>query len=355
MRVLYAGMENELLVLTHSGEGWRMQAKLKGTQPVRVAVDPSNASIVYCATYGHGLWKSEDAGESWQAIGKPQLYFEPAGDHGIPSPYITFVGTNPVKKGEESHVVYAGTEPSAMYYSEDGGRHWQEWTGIQHMTSRSEWQFPPRPHTHHVRWITPGYGNPDHIAVSIEYGAVLLSEDHGSTWQDRPEHSPRDVHTLLAHPSAPGRLYAACGDGFMNASFSYAESEDDGWHWHYQSEGLEKHPYLYNMVLNATDADDRFVSAARGPREAHSSDAASSAIYRKEGEAPFREISRGLPAGSFAHVLAQDPEDTDIFYALNNHGIFFLRTDEEIWQPLNIAWKDAYKQQHPSCFTAGSL
>ncbi|BAC12136.1 hypothetical conserved protein [Oceanobacillus iheyensis HTE831] len=344
MKVLYAGMEDVLLVLKENEYGWQMEEKLKGTQPVRVAIDPSDSSIVYCATYGHGLWKSEDAGESWQALGKPNLYFESVKDEGISSPYVTFVGTHPTKKVGGSHIVYAGTEPSALYYSEDEGEHWKKWNGIDKMGSKPGWSFPPRPHTHHVRWIAPSYANLDHIAVSIEFGAVLRTEDHGFTWHDRSEQSPRDVHTLLTHPSAPGRLYAACGD------VSYAESKDGGYQWQYKSEGLEKHPYLYNMVLSATDPDDRWVSASSGPGAAHS--VPNSTIYRKKGETPFREISQGLPENSYAHVLTQDPVDTNILYALNNHGIYYCDNNEEAWNPININWDKRYKDQHPSCLVA---
>lgn len=41
----------------------------------------------------------------------------------------------------------------------------------------------------------------------------FYSKNHGADWIDRPDDSPIDIHTLLAHPKASNRLYAACGDG----------------------------------------------------------------------------------------------------------------------------------------------
>src|SRR5699024_759425 len=112
---------------------------------------------------------------------------------------------------------------------------------------------PPRPHTSHVRWITPSYADENYLHVSIEFGAFISTKDHGESWQDRPFYSPLDTHTLLAHPQAPGRLYAACGDGLTAKGHAYAESADEGRTWNYISEGLEEHPYLYNMALHPND------------------------------------------------------------------------------------------------------
>jgi hypothetical protein len=38
---------------------------LPGVQPMAFAMDPSENGRVYCAAYNRGLWRSEDAGETW--------------------------------------------------------------------------------------------------------------------------------------------------------------------------------------------------------------------------------------------------------------------------------------------------
>jgi hypothetical protein len=40
------------------------------------AKDPSEHGRVYCATYNRGLWRSEDAGETWLPVGTPEGFFE---------------------------------------------------------------------------------------------------------------------------------------------------------------------------------------------------------------------------------------------------------------------------------------
>jgi hypothetical protein len=51
--------------------------------------------------------------------------------------------------------IYAGTEPSALFRSDDGGRTWRELRALLDLPSSPTWSFPPRPWTSHVRWIPP--------------------------------------------------------------------------------------------------------------------------------------------------------------------------------------------------------
>lgn len=341
MKTFFLGMKHELLLIQETREGFTYTSYLKGTHPTRLAFDPQNENRIYCSTNGDGLFKSEDGGRSWVTIGT----------EAITSSRITAVAVDPIKKVNGNSVVYAGTEPSRLYYSEDNGGTWREFLGIQTLPSKTNWRFPPRPESHFVRWITPSFTNENHIGVSIEAGAFIRTEDYGKTWKDRPEESPIDIHTLLAHPQAPSRLYAANGDGSSNHNRAYAESTDEGQTWTYLSEGVEEHPYLYHMVLNPANPDDRLVSGSKNASHAHSRKY--STVYRKTGNTPWKEVSEGLPKeGAFTHTLAADPSETNVFYAMNNFGVFRLDAGESRWHKLELDWKEEYIDQQPTCFYA---
>jgi hypothetical protein len=66
--------------------------------------------------------------------------------------------------------VYAGTEPSALFRSDDRGATWRELTALLELPSRLSWSFPPRPWTSHVRWIAPNPHDADLLLVGIELG-----------------------------------------------------------------------------------------------------------------------------------------------------------------------------------------
>lgn len=327
MRTFFVGLENKLVVITEQTEGYSVISHLVGKKINRLAVDPQNRARMYAATSEHGLWQTEDGGKQWERIGKKK---------GLEAVNITSVAVSPIRRVDGKSVVYAGTEPSHLYYSEDNGMTWTEFKGIQDVPSKKNWRFPPRPETHYVRWITPSYSNEEYLALSIEAGAILHTKDHGQTWCDRPEKSPIDVHTLLAHPSKPDYLYAANGDGGSNPRKAYAESPDGGQTWLYQSKGLEAHPYLYNMILNSSNPEECLVSASKSASKAHRKPSYST-IYRKTGETPWVEIAKGLPReGSYTHHLAEDPLIVGAYYAFNNYGLYYLPFGKDSWKKITI-------------------
>jgi|SRR5215216_1896458 len=69
MVTLMIGMQDSLLVLQSSNE-YKIHECLKGTDPQIIAFDPQNPSRAYCSTFGDGLWKTDDSGQTWNRIGK---------------------------------------------------------------------------------------------------------------------------------------------------------------------------------------------------------------------------------------------------------------------------------------------
>lgn len=349
MTKFFLGMEDELLIVKKELNDYSVTTHLKGTHPTEVAIDPIDKNIVYCATYGNGLWKSIDGGDNWEAIGQSNAYHEPTKGNGITSAYVTAIAINPL----QNNILYVGTEPSEMYYSNDYGETFSEYKEVQNLYSKPFWQFPARPYTNHIQCITPSFLNDSTINVAIEFGAFINTYNNGESWNDRKFLSPKDIHALSAHPLAPGRLYAACGDGLLSPGNSYAESTDDGNTWTYMSEGLEKHPYLYSLTLNPNDTEDRLVSAAVNAIHAHHKDSdinnRYSTVYRKTNENAWYEISNGLSCeGAFIHELAYDPVEPNTFYALSNLGLFKYSAEYNSWNKIPISWENKYNSQHPS-------
>ena len=67
-------MEDWVLAVESSKTGWKkVYESLKGTHPQCIAFDPNNPNRAYCGTFGGGLWKTDDGGQSWDSIGKKQI------------------------------------------------------------------------------------------------------------------------------------------------------------------------------------------------------------------------------------------------------------------------------------------
>ena len=320
MTALLIATERALLIARLASR-WSVEEHLHGRSPECVAVDPHHPSRVYCGTSGNGLWRSDDAGRTWQPVG-------PGIAHGT----ITAVAVAPADQRDRFGVVYAGTEPSAVFRSDDGAEAWTELSGLRMLPSASTWSFPPRPDTHHVRWIEPDAAAPGRVFVAIEAGALVRTPDGGRTWMDRVRGGPYDTHTAATHRLAPGRVYSAAGDG-------YFESDDAGDHWMSRVDGL-RHRYVVGIAVDPADPETTIVSAADGPWVAYRSENAEAYVYRKTSPRPWGPAMQGLPdaRGTTVSRLATHPDEPGAVYAANNRGVYHSADAGRAWKALDIPW-----------------
>jgi len=318
--------ESGLAVLTKKGDGFHCTRHLSGHIPRCVAVDPLRPELVYCGTTTQAVWCSEDAGENWR----------PAAN-GISHATVLAVAVSRHERIGGRGVVYAGTEPSAVFRSDDGGRTWSECGNLMDLPSSSAWSFPPRPETHHVRWIHLDPHNEGHLFVAIEAGALIRSKDGGKTWIDRVPTGPFDTHQMASHLSAPGRFYSAAGDG-------YFETTDGGETWQRIEEGLQ-HSYVWSVVVDPADPDTRVIASAASARAAHDKPSAKSFIYRRSASSEWQLARAGLPesTGRRAAVLAAHPTEPGTFFATWENDIFLSEDGGETWQRLEVTWPESFK------------
>jgi photosystem II stability/assembly factor-like uncharacterized protein len=329
MMTMYLGLSGVLLVIRRVSGQWITERHLEGKMVECLAADPLRPERVYCGANGQGLWCSDDAGSSWQPVGA-----------GIPHTAITAVSVSGIERYGGYGAVYAGTEPTTLFRSEDGGATWQDRSSLTDLPSASSWSFPPKPWTHHTRWIELDPANPGQLWVCVEAGALVRSDDAGQTWVDRTPDGPYDTHTLRTHPQAPGRLYSAAGDGFMWPGKGYSESRDGGKTWVRIGEGLEHH-YLYGLAVDSGDPDTMVVSAASSPQHAHNPRAAESAVYRRSGGGMWQVTHPTTDqAGALIYALASSATEPGIFYALNNLGLFRSPDAALSWERVPIEWPE---------------
>lgn len=254
--------------------------------------------VNFVGTTDEGLWRATDG--DWARV------------DGLPD-RITAVTAG--ADGE----VWAGTEPSRVFRSTDSGETWAECEGLDALDSSDAWSFPPRPETHHVRWLERRPDALDSWYVAIEAGALLRTDDAGDTWHDRVPSGPLDTHTMATHPDRPGWAAAASGDG-------YHETTDGGDQWSTHQVGLE-HTYCWSVAVDR-DPSLRVLSAASGAHHAHREGV--SFLYRRvDGE--WARVD-GLPTGDgvYRYVLRATG---DGFLAASNTGLF-RSPDGDDWERL---------------------
>lgn len=314
MATLYAATDGALLVANRQRDGsW---ASTWHESDARMECVAATADVALVGTAAGDVRRVTDDGSELASVATL-------------ADRVTSLSVSP----HDEATVWAGTEPSRFFRSTDGGDSWTERPGLADLPSADRWSFPPRPHTHHVRWIQEDIDERDRLYLAIEAGAFVRSPDGGETWLDHPDGARLDNHTIAMHPDAPGRLYVAAGDG-------YAESSDGGDTWRYPQDGLE-HRYVWGLAVAPDDPGDVFVSAASGAFAAHDPDGTSH-VYRRDGD-EWEVAMDGLPGpdGLGRAVLASGPEAV---YAATNHGLFRCGDG---WERVPIEWPDARREELP--------
>src|SRR5712671_3921232 len=137
-------------------------------RPTCLTADPLVHGRAWCGTHRNGLFRTDDAGASWRSVG-------------LAGRLTMAVAASPADRD----VVWVGTEPGEEWRSGDAGSTWEQTSKLETLSSSSEWSFPPRPDTHHVRWIACHPLEPKRLWVAIEAGALVSTVDGGRTWSDR--------------------------------------------------------------------------------------------------------------------------------------------------------------------------
>src|SRR6266576_102424 len=215
MACLYAATGDGIARLDESGDAWTFELFLPASGAQCLAVDPDYPNTVYAGLREGGVRRTVDAGRSWV-------------DCALLEPGVFSLAVSAV-----DGAVYAGTEPSRLFRSDNGGESWRDLDALLELPSRPSWSFPPRPWTSHVRWIAPSPYDADLLLVGIELGGLMRSTDGGATWQDHRPGAQRDAHSLAWHPRVERRAYQAGGGGA-------AWSDDGGETWRPADAGRDR-------------------------------------------------------------------------------------------------------------------
>jgi photosystem II stability/assembly factor-like uncharacterized protein len=239
-------------------------------RPTCLATDPLVHGRAWCGTHSDGVFRSEDGGRSWQAVG-------------LSGRLIMAITASPI----ERDLVWVGTEPSEVWCSRDAGMTWKQTSTLETLPSSSEWSFPPRPDTHHVRWIACHPIEPDQLWIAIEAGALVSTIDGGRTWRDRVPGGPYDTHELAIHHKAPDTMRVSAGDG-------YFESDDAGTTWRSPNAGLDV-GYLRSVTIDPEEPEVVVVSASSGPHSAYVAGRSDGRLYRRVTRERWERVHDGWP------------------------------------------------------------
>ena len=306
MHILVA-TDREVLVIDVE-RGTSALARGIDDRPTCLAADVLVRGRAWCGTHRGGVFRSDDGGRTWQPIG-------------LAGRLIMAVAASSAKRD----VVWAGTEPSEVWRSGDAGNSWEQTGDLTTLPSSSEWSFPPRPATHHVRWIACHPLEPERLWVAVEAGALVSTIDCGRTWRDRVSGGPWDTHELAINRKAPDTLRISAGDG-------YYESYDAGATWHSPSFGLEV-GYLRSVATDPEQPDVVVVSASSGPYSAYVAGRSDGRLYRRVAGERWERVRDGWPEppSTVAPLLSAGTKAAEL-WAADERGVHQSNDSGKSWR-----------------------
>ena len=200
----------------------------EGSPTTSLALDPGSpaeARTLYATVYGRGLYKSTDGGASWvqknSGLGGNLNVWQV---RLVDSRTLYLVVTPSLSYGEEHNELVDGE----LYRSDDAGESWNKIALPADVRFPNNLEFDPsKPERLYLScWAdlsTGDYGGSGRETVECQ-GGVLLSEDGGRSWTQvfDPESY---VYSVTVDPSRPGRTYAVT---FHNGAY---RSDDYGKTW----------------------------------------------------------------------------------------------------------------------------
>ncbi|MGF1426826.1 WD40/YVTN/BNR-like repeat-containing protein [Kitasatospora sp. LaBMicrA B282] len=285
--------------------------------------------------WGPSVWHSDDLGESWFEPTRPAVAFP---EHTKVA--LTRLWQLQPAGPEAPEVVYAGTEPAALFRSADGGESFALVETLWEHPQRPEWGEGFGGQGLHTVLTDPQ--DPKALTVAVSTGGVYRSADGGATWAPsnhgittgflpgEPPEFGQCVHKVARDPVRPGRRYLQNHGGVFR-------SDDAGASWHPIETGLPAtfgfavaaHPHREGVAyLAPLTADHRRLPPEHRCR-----------IYRTvDGGESWHPLSAGLPQEDHYGVVLRDAlrcDDADpagVYFGNRNGEVYASADEGDSWR-----------------------
>jgi len=316
---------------------WRIAAHaLHGKHVSSLLFEPKGGGV-FAGIHDGGLYFSADGGAHWERRA-----------NGLTIEHVFSLGCVDEPGGV---TLYAGTEPVSLFRSRDYGRHWEELPAIAGMPGADKWWFPGPPHIPHAKSLAFDPRDATTFYACIEQGALLQTADGGASWREIDSYSRpddvwyRDVHRLSLRPSNPQELFLTTGMGLYH-------SVDAGARWEHLTDQEFRIGYPDHLLFSPLDDRVMFMSGAvRDPtiwRQTHQ--AKGTVMKSRDGGRHWEPASRGLPAEGRANIEAMCvvgyPGGFSLFVGNTDGEVYCSEDGSDSWTRIAEGLKPVSKGGH---------
>jgi photosystem II stability/assembly factor-like uncharacterized protein len=364
VRVL-VGTRKGAFILTSDGkrEKWDLSGPhFAGWEIYHMKGSPADPNRLYASQtsgwFGQVIQRSDDGGKTWTQPGTPpgEPTTEPGGmPKGESNKFVYDSSANSGKPLtthqwydgsqrpwefkrvwhlEPSHndadTVYAGVEDAALFRSTDGGKSWQELSGLRGHGTGPQWQPGAGGMCLHTILIDPG--NPNRIFTAISAAGAFRTDDGGKTWKpiNKGLHSQyipdptaevgHCVHRIALHGSRPNTL-------FMQKHWDVMRSDDAGETWHEVSGNLPS-DFGFVIDVHAHEPETIFVVPIKSDGEHFPPDGKLRVYRSRTGGNEWEALTKGLPQRDCYVNVLRDAMAVD---SLDKCGVYFGTTGGQVY------------------------
>ena len=356
-------MADQLLVSTRKGlfsarrrrkGAWALEAvSFLGDNVTLTLADPRDGAWYAALDHGHfgaKLHRSRDRGATWQEIGVPAYPTPPEGHvekdflgREIPWRLIRFWSLAP-GLATQPGLLWAGTIPGGLFWSEDSGDTWHLVEALWHMPERLKWAGggADAPGIHSI-CVDPRDGN--RVVVAVSSGGVWHTPDLGMTWSAhttgmRADYAPpeltyapesQDPHRMVQCPGAPDTWWIQHHNGIFR-------STDDAMSW---TEIVDVQPSVFGfpVVVHPRDPNTAwFVPAIKDERRIPAEGQV--VVNRtRDGGRTFETLRRGLPQSwaydlVYRHALDLDASGERLAFGSTTGSVWISENSGDDWLTL---------------------
>jgi photosystem II stability/assembly factor-like uncharacterized protein len=340
VRVL-VGTRKGAFVLTADGTRQRWEVTgphFAGWEIYHLKGSPADPERLYASQssgwFGQVMQRSNDGGRSWEAVGNEFAY------EGVPGTHQWYDGTqHPWEFKRVWHLepsltdpdtVYAGVEDAALFRTVDGGRSWEELSGLRTHPSGARWQPGAGGMCLHTILLDPVV--PGRMFIAISAAGAFRSDDGGATWRPinrglRSQGIPDEtaevghcVHRVTMHPARPGVL-------FMQKHWDVMRSDDAGDSWQEVSGNLPT-DFGFPIDVHAHEPDTVYVVPIKSDSEHYPPDGKLRVYRSRSGGCEWEPLSQGLPQRDCYVNVLRDAMAVD---ALDPCGVYFGTTGGQVY------------------------
>jgi hypothetical protein len=285
--------------------------------------------------WGPSVFHSDDLGATWAEPEGGAVRFPPEAGAAVAAIWQLRPDT-----ADRRGVVWAGSEPSALWRSDDGGQTFALVEGLWDHPHRPTWQ--PGGGGQAIHTVLPHPTDDSRLLVAMSTGGVYVTDDAGKAWQPSntgikakglpdpwPEYG-QCVHKVARDQAEPERLFAQNHHGVYR-------SIDGGASWTSIADGLPS-DFGFPMVTHPSRPGTAWVAPLVADVERIPPQGALRVWRTTDAGETWAAASAGLPeSGFYAAVMrdaftADDVEDSAGLYLGARDGSVYASPDEgETW------------------------